>query len=299
MFIGFFYTKYIKQAQSSSPPSTVENVRQSGKEAAKDLRQELRDAMASEQDGLETDKSDIPSQVADRSEKVNQTAEDFGKKARSAASNATNRVMDGAHQANDIFQEKGQQAADAISDKVNELNKKAKGPKETTDPKDGNGTGATDGTNDTKFSNNVSEDTSKASIDDASKQDMDKAPKLEPTSSSTDNAQKPKSRSVSPQKRTQLPRPQSKNRQQSPEKSDPGPKDEDKASKEESKSQVNGANPSKEEPKDESKDESKDEEGGDEEKPSSLDESAYEVNPDELENEEEKKAEAKMQPKSN
>ncbi|KAL8976804.1 MAG: hypothetical protein Q9205_007268, partial [Flavoplaca limonia] len=293
MFIGFFYTKYIKQAQSSSPPSTVENVRQSGKEAAKDLRQELRDAMASEQDGLETDKSDIPSQVADRSEKVNQMAEDFGKKAKSAALNATDRVKDGAHQANDIFQEKGQQAADAISDKVNELNKKAKGPTEKTDPKDGDGTGATDGTNDTKDTNNVSEDTSKASIDDASNQDMDKAPKLEPTSSSTENAKKPKSRSVSPQKRTQLPRPQSKNRQQSSEKSDPGPKDEDKTSKEESKPQTIGASPSKEEPKGESKDEE-----GNEEKPSSLDESAYEVNPDELENEEERKAEAKMQPKS-
>ncbi|KAI4240301.1 MAG: hypothetical protein L6R42_011553, partial [Xanthoria sp. 1 TBL-2021] len=56
---------------------------------------------------------------------------------------------------------------------------------------------------------------------------------------------------------------------------------------------TNGAAPSK----GDSKGGRKDDADGDEEKPSSLDESAYEVNPDELENEEEKKAEAKMQPK--
>ncbi|KAL8994678.1 MAG: hypothetical protein Q9169_005408, partial [Polycauliona sp. 2 TL-2023] len=111
-------------------------------------------------------------------------------------------------------------------------------------------------------------------------------------------AKQSKSRSVSPQKRTQLPRPQSKNREQSPERKDQAPKDEDKASKEDTKSQINGAGPSNEESKGEPKaDEGKTDEGTDEEKPSSLDESAYEVNPDELEDEEEKKAEAAMQPK--
>ncbi|KAI4269559.1 MAG: hypothetical protein L6R38_007429 [Xanthoria sp. 2 TBL-2021] len=288
MFIQFFYTNYIKQARSSSPPTTSENVRRSGKEAAKDLRQELEDAMSSEQDGLETDKSDIPSQIADQAEKFNKGAENFSKKAKSAASNATDRVKDGAHQANDIFQEKGQQATDAISDKVNELNKKAKDSKDRTSQQtETHDTGAT------KDVKNEPEESSKSSKDDAPKQDMDKAPKLEPTSSSNDSAKKPKSRSVSPQKKTQLPRPQSRNRQQSPGRKDQGPKDEDKASKEQNKAQTNGAAPSK----GDSKGGRKDDAGGDEEKPSSLDESAYEVNPDELENEEEKKAEAKMQPK--
>ncbi|KAL8649995.1 MAG: hypothetical protein Q9226_005330 [Calogaya cf. arnoldii] len=348
MFIQFFYTNYIKKAQSSSPPSISENVRQSGKKAAKELRQEVKNELSSEQDSLETDKSDIPSQVADQSEIFNKGAENFSKKAKSAASNATDRVKDGAHQANDMLQEKGQQATDAISDKVNELNRKAKESKDnkgaekfgnkaksaasnaTDQVKDGahqandmlqeKGEQATDAISDkvndlnknakeskdtssqptktnnmgaTKDAKKEPEESSKSSKDDASKQDKDKAPKLE-SSSSTDSAKKPKSRSASPQKKTQLPRPQSRSRQQSPERKEQGPKDEAKATKEQNKPQTNGAAPSKAE----SKGEAKDDADGDDEKPSSLDESAYEVNPDELKDEEEEKAEAKMQPKS-
>ena len=284
MFIQFFYTNYIKQARSPSPPSTSENVRRSGKEATKDLRQELEDAMSSEHDGLETDKADIPSQIADQSERMNKAAENFSKKAKSAASNAADRVKDGAQQANDIFQEKGQQATDAISDKVNEMNKKAKDSQQT----ETNDRGAY------KAVKNEPEQNSKPSNEDTPKQDMGKAPKLEPTSSSKDGSKKPKSRSVSPQKKTQLPRPQSRNRQQSPERKDQWPTGGDKSSTEQNKAQTNGATPSK----GDSKGGRKDDASGGEEKPSSLDESAYEVNPDELENEEEKKAEAKMQPKS-
>ncbi|KAL8671927.1 MAG: hypothetical protein Q9168_003583 [Polycauliona sp. 1 TL-2023] len=285
MFIRLFYNKYVKHAQSSSPPSKLENARQSGKDAAKDLRQELADAMSNEQDSLETDKSDIPSQVTDQAEKINARAEKVGKKAKSAASDASDRVQNGAHQANDFLQEKGQHATDAISDKINDMNKKAKGSKATTTPEDNNGT---------KGPKDKPEGTSKSSTDDASKPETNKAPKLEPKSSSNDRFKQSKSRSVSPQKKTQLPRPQSGSRQQSPEKKDQVSKDEDKASKEGSKPHTNGADSST----GESKGKTKALEGQDEEKPSSLDESAYEVNPDELENEEEKKAEAKMQPKS-
>ncbi|KAL8780545.1 MAG: hypothetical protein Q9213_006411 [Squamulea squamosa] len=292
MFVHLFYTKYIKQARSSSPPPTSENVRQSGKEAAKDLRQELEDAMASEQEGLETDKSDLPSEVANQSEKFNEKGEAVIKKAKIAASNATDRVKDGAHQANDIFQEKGQQATDALSDKINELNRKAKGSKGT--PSESSKTNNTQATNGTKDANNESASTSKSAEDDVPKHDMDKAPKLEPKPSSTDNEKKSKSRSVSPQKRTQLPRPQSRNRQPSPEKNDETPKEGDHAPKEDNKPQVNGSVPSKGGSKDGRKQDEDDQEG----KPSSLDESAYEVNPDELKDEGEKKAEAKMQPKS-
>ncbi|KAL8929644.1 MAG: hypothetical protein Q9172_000323 [Xanthocarpia lactea] len=293
MFVQLFYNKYIKQARSSSPPSTSENIRQSSKEAVKDLRKELEDAMSSEQDGLETDKSDIPSEVANQSDKVNKGTENFGKRAKSAASNATDRVKDGAHQVNDILQDKGQQATDVLSEKVNELNKKAKGSRETPpEPPNTNDMGAADGSKDAK---NEPERALESSKDDAPNENTDKEPRLEPTPSSTDSGKnsKSKSRSISPQKRTQLPRPQSKSRQQSPEKKDQAPKEEDKASEEGNKPQTNGDVGLK----NESKDEPKRDDTGDQEKPSSLDESAYEVNPDELENEEEKKAEAEMQPK--
>lgn len=313
MFIRFFINNYVKQAQGSPPPSKIDNVRQSGRKAGKDLRKELEEAMASEQDGLETDRSDLPSQVADQSEKINKGAKDvsrkgrnaasnaadhvrdgahqandalhdkdIGKKAKNAASDAADRIRDGAHQANDVLQEKGQQATDALSEKVNEMNKKAKGTREpASEPKD---TKATEGSKEQAKP-------SKSSSDDTSKQDMDKVPKLESTSSS-DSANKPKSRSVSPHKRTQLPQPSSKNRANSPDKRDQGPKEKEQP-------RTNGDVGSKEGSNDGPRGGSAGEKDGDEEeKPSSLDESAYEVNPDELENEEERKAQAEMQPKS-
>ncbi|KAL8730222.1 MAG: hypothetical protein Q9166_004199 [cf. Caloplaca sp. 2 TL-2023] len=320
LFIQFFINTYVKKARSSSPPSNKDNVQQSGKTAAKDLRRELEDAMSSEQDGLETDRSNLPSQIAAQSEKINKGAKDIskkakdaasdtadrvkdsihqandvvhnkdlGKKAKDAASDAADRIKDGAHQVNDVFQEKGQQATDAISDKVNELNKKAKGSREersrSRDTKDAN---------ERKGSNDEPSNASKPSSDDTSKHDLDKPPKLEPSSSSTDSAKKTKSRSISPQKRTHLPRPQSKNRPQSSEKKDEAPKEGGKALREDDKRQTNGDVATN----GESKKESKGEKDGDDEKLSSLDESAYEVNPDELENEDEKKAEAELQPKS-
>ncbi|KAL8773361.1 MAG: hypothetical protein Q9209_001755 [Squamulea sp. 1 TL-2023] len=292
MFVHLFYTKYMKQARSSSPPSTSGNARQSSKEAAKDLRKELEDAMASEQEGLETDRSDLPPQVAKQSEKFKEKGEAAMKNVKSAASQATDRVKDGAHQANDVFQEKGQQATDALSDKINELNKKAKGFKDAlSEPSDANDMQATEGTKDAK---NGPANTSKSSEDDVSKRDINKAPKLESKPSSTEDEKNSKSRSLSPQKRTQLPRPQSRNRQQSPEKNDETPKERSNTSKETNKPQTNGNVPSKGESKD-GRNQGKDDQ---EEKPSSLDESAYEVNPDELKDESEEKAEAKMQPKS-
>ncbi|KAL8686416.1 MAG: hypothetical protein Q9224_005454, partial [Gallowayella concinna] len=312
MFIHFFINNYVKQNRGFPPPLKTDNVRKSGKKAGKDLRKELREAMGGEQEGLETDRSDLPSQVADQSEKINKGAKDisekarnaasdaadrvrdgahqandaiqdpeFRQKAKNAASNAADRVKDGAHQANDVLQEKGQQATEALSDKVNEMNKKAKSPKEGTshskDTQDNKGTGNDEGAKEQPK---------------PSKGSSDMAPKLEPTSSS-DGTNKPNSRSVSPHKRTQLPQPSSKNRQSSPEKKDQGTKGKDTTSKEEAKPQMNGDGASKEGSKNASKGETDRDE---EEKPSSLDESAYEVNPDELENEEEKKAEAEMQP---
>ncbi|KAL8812704.1 MAG: hypothetical protein Q9223_007228, partial [Gallowayella weberi] len=313
MFIHFFINNYVKQARGSSPPSKTENLRNSGKGAGKDIRKELREAMSGEQEGLETDRSDLPSQVADRSEKINKGAKDINTKARNAASDAADRVRvgahqandaiqdpelrqktknaaldaadrirDGAYQANDVLQEKGQQATDALSEKVNETNKKAKGPKEEVSrSKDGQ-------------DNKATGDEGSKEEPRPSKASSDKAPKLEPRSSSN-SANKPNSRSVSPHKRTQLPQPSSKNRQSSPEKKDQGTKGKDTASKEEGKPHLNGDGASKEESQDALKEGT---DGDEEAKPSSLDESAYEVNPDELENEEEKKAEAEMQPKS-
>ncbi|KAL8948000.1 MAG: hypothetical protein Q9222_005768 [Ikaeria aurantiellina] len=276
MFINWYVGRYLKSAKSSSPPKRIQNLQQSGKGAAKDLKQELADAMSSEQDDLETEKSDIPPQISSKAEKVEKGADQFNEKAREVASDAGNYVKAGASKANDVFQDNLQAATDAASEKVNDLNKQMKGDKhESGAPKE------------SKASKDKPADASKPSSEDKeAKEDLDKAPKLEVPSSSIDSGKKKsQSRSVSPQKKTQLPRPQSKNRQQSPEKKDPSPKQEDKP-------QTNGDVNAKAET------DPKDEKAEDDAKPSSLDESAYEVNPDELVTDEEKKAQAEMQPKS-
>ncbi|KAL8715609.1 MAG: hypothetical protein Q9220_000946 [cf. Caloplaca sp. 1 TL-2023] len=274
MFINWYIGRYLKSARSSTPPSRIENIQQSGKGAAKDLKQELADAMSSEQDDLEMEKSDVPPQIASKAGRVNKGANQFAKKIKEVASETVDSAKAGASNANDVFQDKLQASTDAASEKVNEMNKSMKGHKgEASAPKD------------SKTSKDKSTDASKPTSEDKeANEDQNKAPKLEAPSISTDSEKKKSSsRSASPQKKTQLPRPQSKNRQQSPEKKD-------SASKQEDKSQTNGNVNAKAEPKNEKAE--------DESKPSSLDESAYEVKPDELLSEEEKQAQAEMQPKS-
>ena len=283
MFIRFFANAYTKKAQGSSPPPKTVNAQQSGKSAARDIKEEIEEAMTSEQEALEANPPEIPSQVSSRTEKFNKGSESLGEKAKDAASDMTDKAKDGAQQANDYLQDKLQAATDAASEKVNEANKKAKAPRDDlSDSKDANVS------SDAKNSKDEPGDTTSKHVPDGkSGEKNDDMPRLEPPSSTTDGKKKSQSRSQSPQKKTQLPRPQSKNRQAKSEKKDQAPKEEDKP-------QPNGDVDAKDESKSEKRGE-KEREG---EKPSSLDESAYEVNPDELENEEEKKAQEAMQPKS-
>ncbi|KAL8872416.1 MAG: hypothetical protein Q9174_001948 [Haloplaca sp. 1 TL-2023] len=281
MFIRFFTKAYTKKAQGSSPPSKTVNAQQSGKSAARDIKDEIKEAMTSEQEALEANPPEIPSQVSSRTEKFNKGSENLGEKAKDAASEMSGKVKDGAQQVNDYLQDKVQAATDAASEKVNEANKKAKAPDDLSESKDAKAS------SDAKNSKDEPRDvTSKHVPESKSQEKKDDTPRLEPHSSTADGKKKAQSRSQSPQKKTQLPRPQSKNRQAKSEKKDQGLKEEDKP-------QPNG----NVDAKDDSKPEETGERGSEEEKPSSLDESAYEVNPDELENEEEKKAQEAMQPK--
>ncbi|KAL9011862.1 MAG: hypothetical protein Q9173_003338 [Seirophora scorigena] len=311
MFVNFFVRTYLKKSRSSAPPSTTENVQQSGKSAAKNLAQELEEAMTTEQDDRTTNESDVPSQVSSQTNKFNKGVEDLGEKAKDAT-----------HQANEVFQDKLQAATDATSEKVNELNRSRHdaanldGSDPTKNKTQENST-VGDGVKDSKVEHERQGDpeskekkeAAPQSTDAASEKDsngpLDKTPKLEPSSAESDSAKKPKSRSVSPQKKTQLPRPSSRNRSRSPVKKDTPPAAEERL-------QVNGDHGSKQQPKEEPAEASKElrkakqdefteesKSGNDKSKskPSSLDESAYEINPDELKDGDEKRAEEKMQAK--
>ncbi|KAL8653910.1 MAG: hypothetical protein Q9210_001825 [Variospora velana] len=310
MFVNFFIRSYLKKSRSSSPPSTTENVQQSSKSAAKDSKREWEEAMATEQNDQTTNKSDVPSKVSSPTNKINKGVKDLGDKAK-----------DVTYQANEILQDRLQAATDATSEKVNELNRSRHDAansngsnltKKETQEKPDVGNGPEDSKAEReqqdKPEGKNTEDAAPQSADAWSEKEsnklQDKAPKFEPPAAS-DSWKKSKSRSVSPQKKTQLPRPSSRNRSRSPIKKDSPPAGEEK-------SQVNGDNGSKQQPKEEvadageifnkekqgeSSEESKSGNDAPESKPSSLDESAYEINPDELKDGDEKRAEEEMQPK--
>ncbi|KAL8760807.1 MAG: hypothetical protein Q9184_003030 [Pyrenodesmia sp. 2 TL-2023] len=339
MFVNFFIRTYLKKSRSSAPPSTTENVKQSGKAAAKDLKQELEEAMATEQNDLGTEESDVPSNVSSQTSRIKKGTEDVSNK-------ATGTV----HQANEVFQDKLQEATDAVSEKVNDLNKRRH-------EHDDQGTedlrnkaadaihqakyafqdkfqGATDAVSEKikdlnkKRNENADQIESKAmeskdasgnklsedTTENAPKNPQDQPPNLKPILSTDSSKKKPQSRSASPQKKTQLPRPSSQNRSRSPAKKDPAPKEEEKlqvdgdvVEEQEPKKQGTPSasdgptegpeDESNEKPKKELEAVSKKDQDKPEPKPSSLDESAYEINPDELKDEGEKKAEEEMQPK--
>ncbi|KAL8975146.1 MAG: hypothetical protein Q9197_000632 [Variospora fuerteventurae] len=305
MFVNFFIRTYLKKSRSSSPPSTTENVQQSSKSALKDSKREWEEAMAMEQNDQTTNESDVPSKVSSQTNKINKGVKDLGDK-----------VKDVTYQANEILQDRLQAATDTTSEKVNELNRSRhdgsnlaqKETQEEPDVGDGPEQSKAEREQQDKPEAKNTEDPAPQSTDASSEKEpknlQDKAPKFEPPVAS-DSSKKSKSRSVSPQKKTQLPRPSSRNQSRSPIKKDSPPAGEEK-------SLVNGDNGSKHQPKEEVADAGeifkKDKQGESNEeptresdapksKPSSLDESAYEINPDELKDGDEKRAEEEMQPK--
>ncbi|KAI4287075.1 MAG: hypothetical protein L6R35_003668 [Caloplaca aegaea] len=310
MFVNFFIRTYLKKSRSSSPPSTTENVQQSSKSALKDSKREWEEAMAMEQNDQTTNESDVPSKVSSQTNKINKGVKDLGDK-----------VKDVTYQANEILQDRLQAATDTTSEKVNELNRSRhdavnsngsnlakKETQEEPDVGDGPEQSKAEREQQDKLEAKNTEDAVPQSTDASSEKEskilQDKAPKFEPPVAS-DSSKKSKSRSVSPQKKTQLPRPSSRNQSRSPIKKDSPPAGEEK-------SLVNGDNGSKHQAKEEVADASeifkKDKQGESNEeptresdapksKPSSLDESAYEINPDELKDGDEKRAEEEMQPK--
>ncbi|KAI4145158.1 MAG: hypothetical protein LQ341_002457 [Variospora aurantia] len=304
MFVNFFIRTYLKKSRSSSPPSTTENVQQSSKSALKDSKREWEEAMAMEQNDQTTNESEVPSKVSSQTNKINKGVKDLGDK-----------VKDVTYQANEILQDRLQAATDTTSEKVNELNRSRhdaansngsnltkKETQEEPDVGDGPEESKVEREQQDKPKAKNTKDAAPQSTDASSEKEsnklQDNAPKFEPPAAS-DSLKKSKSRSVSPQKKTQLPRPRS------PIKKDSPPVGEEK-------SQVNGDNGSKQQPKEdvadaseilkkekqsESSEETNSKNDAPESKPSSLDESAYEINPDELKDGEEKRAEEEMQPK--
>ncbi|KAL9046722.1 MAG: hypothetical protein Q9214_000509, partial [Letrouitia sp. 1 TL-2023] len=119
MFFKFFAQRYLKKTKSSSPPPLKENVQVSSKEAARDIKKEIQEAMDSNQNDLQANFSDVPSKIMATFNSAKEGGASVREKARETAS-----------QASDVLQDKIQAGTDIASEKVNELNKQFKGSKE-------------------------------------------------------------------------------------------------------------------------------------------------------------------------
>lgn len=260
LFIKYFYNSYIARAHSEPPkPTKEENIKQSSRDAVKDIEQEIQEAVDGRQGGdtepppelkakLENAKRNIKEETKDLNEKAQSTAKDLGAKAQKGAHDLSDKAKDAAGDLPAKAQRGAQDLSNKAKDAVGDLPAQAqKGAKD--------------------IKNTVQEDLK--ALQDRMRKTGGEGAKVK---GSQDSKDKP---SVKGQG-------EASKRSESPKKSDPS-----KRSESPKKGQSNGPGAKRSEsPK-----------KGQSEKEVDGDARAYEIVPDEPKTAEEKKAEEKMQPK--
>lgn len=96
LFVNFFIGKYITGIRTAPPPPDRKQIaRESGKDAAEHVEQEIREAMAEEQSRGETDiPADVIAKLGDAKESLKKSAGDLGSKARRTVKNANDAIRD-------------------------------------------------------------------------------------------------------------------------------------------------------------------------------------------------------------
>ena len=312
LFLRFFTQRYITGTKQHVPPETKAQVaKESAKEAIRDLETEIKEAMDEEQhtdEGttvppqvkakIETAKKrlvDAKIKLEDASEqpreKAGEIAEEAESKAKDVAETAQKKASDIATKAKDELKKdleslrkgakRGEEKAD---DKGPEVKKEAEDLKDRAKDKAGEtGDKAAETTDQAKDKASDAKDQAKSKANEAK----------DAADSKKEEAKRPASKDSS---KSRIPK-----RDQSPVKRDPSPQKKDSKP-----ATTNGEEPQGKEDRKDGDKAKEDAEGvkkGDEDKrdgegTNGLDESAYEVNPDEIKSEEEEKAERQMQPGS-
>ena len=309
LFVRFFYKTYIKRSHSGPPnPSIQENIKASSKDAAKNLEREIQEAMRHEQGGttrppaevkekLENAKQNVKDKASDLKDEVQDSSKKLGAKVQEGATNLSDKAKDATGDLPAKIQQTAQDGAnkakDATSDipgKAQEMGSEAK--KMAKDAKQGMADDlaalqekmkkmGSEGTKSSNKENSKPNGESKSRDKSPTKAPTprDKSPVKSSAPRDKSSEKASKSRNQSPVKAGPAPAPAS--RDKSPVKA-PAPAPRDKSPEK----------PSKSEPAEETKKEPE------EEKKSSPDlgASGYEIVPDEPKTEEERKAEAEMQP---
>ena len=325
LFVRFFYQSYISRVHAGSKdPAPQHNIKESSKDAFKGIEQQAKDDIANEQGGttepppelkakMEQTKSNVKEGASDLSENIQERAKDLGEKAKEGAKDLGNKAKDAAGDvpanlhdgarnlgekvtngvdkakefSGDIpakASEMGQHAkkvgndvSQSVKDDLHALQDKMK--KKDSEEKSPKGNENSQPNGDTKARDKSPEKAPKPREKSPEKRipvRKDRSPekKLPASRDKSPEKKSPPSRGISPQKKDV-----EKPREKSPEKKAPTPRD-----------------PSPEKAPEAAEQPTKEPEHEKESSPG-LGASGYEVIHDELKTEEEKKAEAEMQPK--
>ena len=292
LFVRFFYKSYVSRAHSDPPkPTQQENIKKSSQDAIKDVEREIKEAMANEQGGATEPPPELKAKLEKAKEDAKKGASEVGGKVKDATGDLPAKAQRGAEQ----LSSKAKVVAGDLPDKTYK--------------------GTTDGIEKAKeITGDIATKAKKAYEEDlkalqdkmkkmggeghkpkakenskpnGESKPREKSPEKKPTPQSRDKSPEKKapiSRDKSPQKKPAPPAP----REKSPEKkSAPTPRDPSPQ-----KPAVPAAEPKNEEPAPAPESDVKIENGDSPD----LGASGYEVVPDEPKTEEERNAEAEMQP---
>lgn len=277
LFMTYFYNSYIARAHSEPPkPTKEENVKQSSRDAVKDIEREIREAVDGRQGGDTEPPPELKAKLENAKRNANDEAKDISEKVQSNAKDLGARIQNGAHDLSDKAQDAAGDLPAKAQKGVQDLSNKAqKGAQDLGNKaKDAAGDLPAKAQKSAKDIKNTVQDDLKSLQDRMKTGGEGSKPKGSQDSKGKGEASK---RSESPKKsdpskRSEcLKRPESSKRSESPKKAqngNSGPKRSGSPEKAQSeKNEVNG------------------------------DAQAYEIVPDEPKTAEEKKAEEMMQPK--
>lgn len=96
LFMTYFYNSYIARAHSEPPkPTREENVKQSSRDAVKDIEREIREAIDGRQGGDTEPPPELKAKLEDAKRNVKESTEDFSEKAQSNAKDLGAKVQKG------------------------------------------------------------------------------------------------------------------------------------------------------------------------------------------------------------
>lgn len=282
LFLRFFTQKYVLGTKQRVPPETRREVaKESAKNAIRDLETEIKEAMDEQQHADEG--TEVPKEVKAKVDTAKEKLEDAKAKLTAGTRKSESRAGDLADEAKYKVEDATEKARNSVSDIAERAKEELKKDMEALRGKSQSTKGKMESKSEhVKKEIDGKAENAKYTTDEA----REKAEKKQDAKDETKRAESQTRKEKNKNQKSKIPKrdPSPIKRDASPQKKDPKPTTNGKGEEPTGKANDKDAQRS-------SKDGVKDENGT-----NGLDESAYEVNPDELKTEEEERAEEEMQP---